>query len=264
MIEAVLGHITWVASGLLIAIALFWVVARSNSLFDVRYRLWRLARSGNDIFDDGLRQALRDHADLATFRTLFMRADTLGEMRRLLEYAEKNGLEPGILGDCGRYFHRREMVVRESVPSLSKTKAICLCARLLLVIPITMASYLGFQDRALLSFNDDHTWFWLSQDMAQAYGSRQAVLLPNECPATAQSQAGLSAAHVAVLCSSHGSKRFMTSIQDGIQEQRWTAGVLLVLCAAAYGWLWRHLRSVRAAHAVRNWLQLRALETTAA
>lgn len=262
MIETVLSHFVWIMGGLGGAFALFWAVARSNSFFYVRYRLWRLARSDSDIFDENLRQAVHQHGDLVSFRTLLMRADSLGEMRRILDFSERNELEPGMLGDCGQYFHRSSLTIKDSIPSLSATKALTLFARFLCICVILFAIYLGCQNRALLSFKDDHAWFWLSADMAQAYQSHQAILLPNECPKINQSMADFNATHVKVICDTYGTKRFMNSINDGIREQRGISLLLLALCAGAYGWQWRHLRRVRAAHVVRNWLAFKEKAAT--
>jgi hypothetical protein len=262
MIEAVLSHVVWIVGGLWIAIALFWTVSRSNSFFYVRYRLWRLARSDSDISDDGLRQALHSHADLVSFRTLLMRADTVGEMRRILDYAQKNELEPGMLGDCGHYFDRSSLTIKKKVPALLTTKAKGSFYRLLLITVVILSAYLGFQHRALLSFKDDHTWFWLSPDMAQVENSDQAILLPDECPKTHQGAGGFSAQHVKALCETYGSKRFTNSINDGIKEQQGIALMLMLFCAWAYGRLWRHLRCVRAAHAVQNWIAFKEKAST--
>jgi hypothetical protein len=257
-IESLPAYAVWVANGFTIVVILLWLTSRSHSFFDIRYRLWRFSRSGDDIADEAVRRAVRDRADLITFRTLLMRADTIGEMKRLIEFTEENGLEPGCLGDCGRYFHRRTLAIKENLPSLFRAKKLFeLCWILLAMITFVLGP-LAMSQRALLAFKDDGTRFLLGKDSAKLLQPDAVSFVPDDCSRASQGVAGFSPRHSEALCSAFGGHSLGEIVENGVKSQRILAvgffitGLLLVACGR------RRLHAVRAAYAVKSWLELRA------
>jgi hypothetical protein len=95
----VFSSTAWWLPPLLVAAPFAWIVIRSGSTFSLRHRFWRLTRPDQSIEDEDIRQAVTERADLIAFRALLMRADDLGEAKRLISMGE--GQRSG-RGDAGR------------------------------------------------------------------------------------------------------------------------------------------------------------------
>lgn len=257
MAEALLGQAAWFVGGLLLVVALIWAVARSQSLFEVRYRLWRLVRSGHEISDEAVRAAVQSRADLVSFRTLLIWADTPGEMKRILDYARQHELEPGLLRDCGRYFHRRDLAIKPSIPSLGKAKALYLLQRFGLLLVAVFAAICLIETRVLVSFNDDGTKAWIGVQEAQRFWDGKLVLVPDNCPKTNVGVAGFNAAHTQAFCQAFGSKAMKVTFNQGLMQQRVLGASLTALALIVYVFWRRRFHQARAAHAVRGWLAFR-------
>ncbi|WP_426269218.1 DUF6216 family protein [Dyella kyungheensis] len=257
MIEVLHSHLTWLVSGILFAIALLWAAASTQSLFEVRYRLWRLVRSGHEISDETVRAAVQERADFMAFRALLAWADTPGEMKRISDFAKQHELEPGMLGDCGPYFHRRDLTIKENVPSLEKAKAIHFVLRLIFLAVAVFGAIWLLQSRVLVSFKDDGTKAWLGTNDAKLLGADRPFLISEECPKTNTGAAGFNVVHTKALCEAFGSKAMEMKVSDGLMQQRVLGALLLVLSAACYMVRRRRLQQVRAANAVRSWLAFR-------
>ena len=259
MVEVLLGHLTWLVSGILFAAALLWAAASSQSLFEVRYRLWRLLRSGHEISDETVRKAVQERADFMAFRALLIWADTPGEMKRIKEFAQQHELDPGTLGDCGPYFHRRNLTIKQSVPSLARAKAVYFVLRLtFLAVAVFGASWL-IQPRVLISFKDDGTRAWLGTHEARLFGPDKPFLISDECPKTNTSAAGFNAVHTKALCEAFGSKGLAITVDDGLRQQRVLGALLLAFSSTGYVVRRRRFQQVRTAQAVKSWLAFREI-----
>lgn len=257
MVEVLHGHLTWLVSGILFAIALLWAATSTQSLFEVRYRLWRLVRSGHEISDETVRKAVQERADFMAFRALLIWADTPGEMKRISDFAKCHDLEPGTLGDCGPYFHRQNLTIKEDVPTLEKAKFIYFGARTFFLLVAVLGACFLIQPRVLVSFKDDGTKAWLGAHEAKLFGPDKPFLVPDDCPKTSTGVAGFNVVHTKVLCDAFGSKGLEPYVDDALTQQRVLGALLLALSAAGYMVRRRRFQQVRAAHAVRNWLVFR-------
>ena len=250
-----LAQFAWWLPPLIAAIPFGWIMLRSGSTFALRHRLWRLTRPEKSIDDDDIRKAVKERADLIAFRALLMRADTMGEAKRIMAWANVHGIDVGTVGDCRRYFHRHDLKVKDSVPCLARTKRLSVAVYYLLAVVTLISADLALQSRVLLSFKDDHTMFSLSTKSAQLFREQGniAVLVPADCPKP-NGWAGFNPVHTAVICSAFKSAGLPEQIDDGLRAQRWL-GLSILICALLGFFKWsRRLLAVRSAHFVRVWL----------
>jgi hypothetical protein len=253
-----LGQIAWWLPPLIVALPFAWVMLRSGSTFALRHRFWRLTRPEKSIENDDIRNAVKERADLIAFRALLMRADTLGETKRIIAWANANEIDVGTVGDCQRYFHRQDLKLKASIPDLAKTKFFSIAIYYILAVIAVIGLDLALQSGVLLSFKDDHTLFFLSTKSAQLFREQGgiAVLVPGDCPKP-DGWAGFSKQHAASICSAFKSAGLSEQLDAGLRFQRWFA--LAILASALLGFLKRSRRvlAIRSAHAVRSWLALR-------
>lgn len=257
MVEVLHGHLTWLVSGILFAIALLWAAGSTQSLFEVRYRLWRLVRSGQEISDEAVRKAVQERADFMAFRALLIWADTPGDMRRISDFAERYELEPGTLGDCGPYFHRRDLAIKENLPSLEKAKLAYFGLRVVFWLIAVLGTSFLIQPRVLVSFKDDGTWSWLGVHEAKLFGPDKPFLVSDECPKTNTGAADFNAIHTKVLCEAFRGKALEPYVNEELAQQRMLGSLLLTFSAAGYVVRRRRFHQVRAAHAVKSWIAFR-------
>lgn len=252
------AQIAWWLPPLIVAIPFAWIVIRSGSTFALRHRLWRLTHPEQSIEDTGIRAAVKERADLIAFRALLMRADTLGEAKRIIAWASANEIDVGTLGDCQRYFHRQDLRVKNPIPSLAKTKLLSIAVYYLLAVVAVIAIALALQSGVLLVFKDDHTMFYLSTKSAQLFhGGSLAILIPADCPKP-DGWAGFSKMHTAFICSAFKGAALPQQIDSGLSAQRWLALSLLVSTLLGFSKWFRHVLAVRSAHVVKAWLARQA------
>lgn len=248
------AQVAWWLPPLIVAIPFAWIVIRSGSTFALRHRFWRLTHPEQSIEDVGIRAAVKERADLIAFRALLMRADTLGEARRIIAWASANGIDVGTVGDCQRYFHRQDLRVKGPLPSLAKTKLISIAIYYLLAVFAVIAIGLALQSSVLLVFKDDHTMFYLSTKSAQLFhGGGIAVLVPADCPKP-DGWAGFNKVHAASICSSFKGAALPQQIDSALSAQRLLALSFLVSTLLGFSKWSRHVLAVRSAHAVKAWL----------
>lgn len=249
-----LAQVAWWLPPLIVAVPFAWIVIRSGSTFALRHRFWRLTRPEQSIEDDEIRGAVKERADLIAFRALLMRADTLGEAKRIIAWANVNGIDVGTLGDCQRYFHRKDLKVKDSVPSLAKTKLLSIAVYYLLAVFAVIAVGLALQSSVLFVFKDDHTMFYLSTKSSQLFhGGGIAVLVPADCPKP-DGWGGFNKVHTASICSAFKGPALPEQIDNGLRSQRWLALSLLVSTLLGFSKWSRHVLAVRSAHAVNAWV----------
>jgi hypothetical protein len=251
------AQIAWWLPPLIVAIPFAWIVIRSGSTFALRHRLWRLTHPEQSIEDTDIRAAVKERADLIAFRALLMRADSLGEAKRIIAWANVNGIDVGTVGDCQRYFHRQDLKVKDSVPSLAKTKLLSIAVYYLLAVFAVIAVGLALQSGVLLVFKDDHTMFYLSTKSAQLFhGDGIAMLVPADCPKLG-GWGGFNKVHTASICSAFKGTALPEQIDNGLRAQRWLALSLLVSTLLGFSKWSRRVLAVRSAHTVEGWLTQR-------
>jgi hypothetical protein len=238
-----------------VVVPLVWVVARSRSLFMVRHRLWRLLHRSTAGQEAWLDEAVRQRFELIRFRALVMWADSLAEARSIAEWAAGRGIDLGAIGDCGRYFHRHRLGLREKLPPLANAKAFTHVVSLFCAGAIVTFASLAAGDAALLRLRHDHTWIVASTVAAKPLtGGTGREMMLDDCKANVDS-AGFGEENRAIVCRTLADPELAKLIREGLLAQRM---MLLVAALATLGLmatLQRKLATVRAAHATRAWLE---------
>lgn len=247
------------ASGLTFVLVVgpfIWVVARSRSLFMVRQRLWRLLHRRADRQEAWLDEAVLERLELMRFRALVMWADSLAEARRLTEFAKGNGIDVGVLGDCGKYFNRHRLVLRDKLPPLLERKVMAGVGRAILAGMIAFFAAHLLDDGTYLRLRHDGTWFIATQTSARPlWGGTGNVMTVNDCKAGTD-RAGFGQENRAIICRTLGADGLAPLLNEGRLVQRLLLVLLILILAGAMGALQRSLYALRAAWATRAWLAL--------
>lgn len=250
-----LSHYIPLLSAFLVAVPFAWMAFRSRSLFVLRYRLWRLTQPKGDIQDKWVREAVQARADLISFRSVLMWADTPGDAHRLAKFAEERDLDVGSIGECGSYFDRQELRVRDNVPGWKSTVAISAVPIYLFCAALALLLMMGVQDRALVAFKDGGSWFWLGNTSARlVHGNHNQTFTLSDCSKPGP-RAGFTAEEAKNLCTFFADPSLAQGVKDGVSSQRWLALVGSCFFLGLLAIVLRHLHAVRAAHAVRKWLE---------
>lgn len=245
----------------LVLLPLAWVVARSRSLFMVRQRLWRLLHRRPAGEEPWLDEAVRERFELMRFRALVMWADSLAEARRINDWAKGQGIDVGLLGDCGKYFHRHRLAVREKLPALLGAKAWTTMVKLVLFGGIAMMAALGTEDGAYLRLRHDHTWIVATAGHARpALGGTGREMTLDDCKAR-QDTAGFGEENRAIVCRTLGAEGLDKLLREGLLAQRALLAFAGLWCLGGVWAVQHNLAALRAAHATRAWLGLRAAGT---
>jgi hypothetical protein len=237
-----------------IVVPLIWVVARSRSLFMVRHRLWRLLHRSTSGQEPWLDEAVRERFELMRFRALVMWADSLAEAPRISTWAAGQRIDLGSLGDCGKYFHRHRLAIREKLPPLFRAKgateaAVLFCAGVI----ITLAS-LAAGDAALLRLRHDRTWIVASTVAARPLtaGTGRDMSL-DDCKANLD-RAGFGEENRAIVCRTLAAQDLNKLVKEGLFAQRMLLLVAVLGLLGLIATLQRNLAALLAAHATRAWL----------
>lgn len=250
-----LSHYIPLLSAFLVAVPFAWMAFRSRSLFVLRYRLWRLTQPKGDIQDELVREAVQARADLISFRSVLMWADTPGDAHRLAQFAKERDLDVGSIGECGSYFDRQGLRVRDNVPSWKSTVAISAVPIYLFCAAVALLLMLGVQDRALVAFKGGGSWLWLGTSSARLFhGSHNQTFTQSDCSKPGP-RAGFTAEEAKNLCTFFADPSLAQGVQDGVSSQRWLALVGSCFFLGLLAIVLRHLHAVRAAHTVRGWLE---------
>lgn len=253
-----LGQFAWWLPIAILAVPVVWVIFRSGSFFPVNHLFWKLSHPEKQVSDPRLQNAIRQRADLIAFRATLMRADHASEMSRLLDWAQQYEIDIGTVGECGRYFHRQDLRLKDKVPNLDAAKWWAFVGYGAVVLLLLLSASWASQSRLLLSFNDDHSLVYLSEDSAQLFRSNGlSALVPKDCPKPT-GWGGFNAAHTKVICDAFQGNDLPVIIKRGVQAQRFQGLAGVALSLFAFFWIRRKLTAVRSAHAVRSWLAFKS------
>ncbi|MEX1827046.1 DUF6216 family protein [Luteibacter sp. CQ10] len=241
------------ASALTLALVIapfIWVVARSRSLFMVRHRLWRLLHRRPENQEAWLDEAIRERFELMRFRALVMWADSLAEARRITAWASAQGIDVGVLGDCGKYFNRHKLALRERLPPLLKAKVATGVIRALLAGGIVIALAQGFDHRTLLRLRHDSSWLLATPTSAEPlWGGTGEVMTIDDCKA-GRDPSGFGAENRAIVCRVLGAEGLQKFLDEGLFAQRALIGFIILMLVGAIGALQHNLYALRAAWAM--------------
>lgn len=245
-----------------VVVPLVWVVGRSRSLFMVRHYLWRLLHRRPAGAEPWLDEAVRERIELVRFRALVMWADSLVEARRITAWAEGEGIDVGLLGDCGTYFNRRGLVLCDPLPPLREGKRQTKAKCLLLLAAILLTASMASGDAALLRLRHDHTWILASTVAASPLlGGTGKEMTLEDCKAGTDT-AGFGEENRIIVCRTLAEKGMARIVKEGLDSQRLLLLALALGFAAVIASLQRKSAALRAAHAARTWLALDKDERT--
>lgn len=246
-----LAQVIWWLPPLIVAVPFAWIMFRSGSTFALRHRFWRLTRPEQSIEDDDIRKAVTERADLIAFRALLMRADNLGEAKRLISWAKANDVDVGTLGESERYFDRRTMAFKEPIPTAATASALSPLIYYFLSLVALVAIFLVFQSSVLLKFKDDSTWFLLSKTNAQLLHTPGSLtmLASGDCPKPA-GWAGFDAKHTAAICSAFKGAGLNQQIDQALLTQRISALSILAMALFCFSGWSRRIIAIRGATSI--------------
>ncbi|MEP6899827.1 MAG: DUF6216 family protein [Rhodanobacter sp.] len=93
--------------------ALFWILWRGKSMYPFWLRLWNLFHRKEPADTPWLATAMDERRALLKFRVLFGWVDTLSQALRLESWAKKHGVDVGSVCDCGEFFDRQTLKLKD-------------------------------------------------------------------------------------------------------------------------------------------------------
>jgi hypothetical protein len=111
-LQSFLPHLTSITPAA-IAVALFWIMWRAKSMYPFWLRLWTLFHRKEPADADWLATAMDERRALLKFRVLFGWVDTLPQALRLDAWAKKHRVDAGSICDCGDFFDRQALQLKE-------------------------------------------------------------------------------------------------------------------------------------------------------
>lgn len=253
-----LGQFAWWMPLAILTVPVVWVIFRSGSFFPVDHLFWKLSHPEKQVFDSRIQNAIRQRADLVAFRATLMRSDHAPEMSRLLDWAKQYEIDIGTVGDCGQYFHRRDLKLKDKIPDLALAKVLARFGYGAVALFFVAAAAWASQSQLLLSFNDDHTFLYLSETSAQPFHSTGlSAIVPKDCPKPT-GWGGFNAVHTKIICDAFQGNDLPIIVRRGVQAQRIQGLAGIMLSVFVFFWIRRKLLAIRSAHTVRSWLEFKS------
>lgn len=210
--------------------------------------------------DPALAKAVRARLDLVLFRYLFMPVAHIGQMHKVLAWAEKHDIDVGTLAECGSHFDTKTLILKSGLPGKAWTYGTSLIFGFVLFFCASFFVWVLFQTGAVVSFKDDHRWFVLYADQAQVVlPLDQPIALASQCP-TLDPASGFSGTHAKSLCEKFADIHRAWYVHHTVFEQRLAAVFALLICLLVARAFQRSYVAARAAWAVREWLVARGDE----
>lgn len=224
--------------GLVLLMALAWVVWRSGSIHIVRYRVWRLLHGRSDIADAEIKRFIEERSALMAFRFFSgIKSRTLSNAHSLIRWSKDNNEDVREIRMAGGYFDGDALRIRtEALPGWKAGLSV-LIGGMLTASAATFAIKLGTYDHALFKVNATGTWFSVQADRFGPSTWKGQLGLPMiELDACRQQQDAIKTADnlqpvdVNVLCALLQSDGASGFIAKTLLEQRATfASIALVL-----------------------------------
>ena len=219
------GGYAGAASAVAIVIVFIWITARTKMAFPVLYRLWQWTHRKAPVKDPALAKAIRARLDFVLFRYLFMPVAHIGQMRRVLAWAEKQDIDVGTLAECGTHFDPKTLSLKRRLPGESWIYGTSIALGVLLASCASFFVWIAFQTGAVLFFNDDHRRFALYEDQAQVVlPLDQPAALASQCP-TVDQISGFSRVHAKSLCEKFTDLHHTWFVHHTVFQQRIAAVV---------------------------------------
>lgn len=239
--------ISLLPSALAVAVPLFgllsflWVIWRTESLHVLKRRLWLLVHGSQEVSDPVIRAYVEEQTSLMAFRMFSgIRASSLEEAQKLLQWAKLNGLELRKIGRCGEYFDPELRQVRvHKLPSLFRQTLQLIAAIALFACALTGVALLPVS-QVLFTFKETQHSFLAGRASAQTAWPpapfNANLLRPSDCSQAVAANAvrtSFSEEEVTLVCQLLKDKGWHEYLRSQLKMQRWS----LVLLAAVACWL---------------------------
>ncbi|QLE99367.1 DUF6216 family protein [Neptunomonas phycophila] len=234
---------------LLIIFAAIWFRLRAGTSYGLLNRLYAIVIGGKDFHDKSVTQFWNDRKDIERFNTLFnTRAKSLKEVNLFIEWIERNNLDLRMLANLNSHFDMEKREVKEG-----KYRLVTVCFLALVFVLVVFSLYLiglAVRDAALVKFNDETQWMWLSHDAAysatlspinnQGQDWRLTAEICSQAPLDTNSiaeQAKLKPENILNICESFINEKDIQRVDEIINEQKsflWLALGFLLLGLYSY------------------------------
>jgi len=257
------GGYAGAVSAVAIVLTFVWIMVRARTAFPILYRLWKWTHRKAPVKDPALAKAIRARLDLVLFRYLFMPVAHIGQMRKVLTWAEQHDIDVGTLAECGVYFNSKTLTLKDKLPRKGWTYGGSIVFGLVLAMCASFFVWIVVQTGAILIFKDDHRWFVLYNDQAEVvFPLDQPAALASQCP-TIDPASDFLGAHAKSLCEKFQDIHHVWFVHHTVFQQRVAAIFALLICLLVARDVWRSFIAARAAWAVHEWLAERTNEPIA-
>ncbi len=150
---------------LLIIFAAIWFRLRAGTSYGLLNRLYAIVIGGKDFHDNSVTGFWNDRKDIERFNTLFnTRAKSLKEVKLFIKWVERNNLDLRKLAKLNDLFDMEKREVKKAWYGPATT--FFLIIGLILLVLSIFTVELGIKNAALVKFNDETQWMWLSHNAA--------------------------------------------------------------------------------------------------
>ena len=214
----------------------FFVIYRTQSIYVLLARVWRIAVGAKPIEDQEIRRYADDIHSLTYFRFVSnLKVSSLAQAKSAIIWAERNRLDLRDVARCGDYFDVERLEIREEkIPTKRVRITVGLALLLASLATVGVVVYFSITDTVLLSFKDGGSSFKLSEAGAERYWVGTRLDLEacgrDSLPVLAGSTQ-FKESEAKMLCDFITDKGFKNGLDTYLRNQRessWKIGAMLV------------------------------------
>ncbi|AMP13369.1 DUF6216 family protein [Collimonas pratensis] len=219
----------------LLAVALIiFVCYRTQSTHYFFARLWILVNGKRQTKNTEMNEFFERRGDLMQFRFLTgIPVSTFPASLRLMEWADAQEIEIGKIHACGYYFDTDALAFNKKSFPWKGTPWILGILAMLGVYAVMLFSIFAIANQVVMRFKDsDHRWFLYGQGAsvkALSTDFRFGIEDCNKDRSLIAKRTEWSKENVDAVCKTFEDPKEKSFFDDAIREQRWTAGVLIVV-----------------------------------
>ncbi len=238
----------WLSLVLLTVFTVIWFRLRAGTSYGLLNRLYAIVIGGKEFHDNAVTEFWNERKDIERFNALFnTRAKSLQEVNLFIKWIEKNDLDLRKLTKLNDLFDMEKREVKKG--SYGPASAFFFIIGLILFVPSAYLVEIGMTNAALIKFNNESQWMWLSHNAAysttynpfrdRAKDWRLTAETCSQKPFDTESlaaQAKLKPGNITNICESFTNARDIQRIDEIINNQKsfvWLALGLLLLCLYA-------------------------------
>ncbi|WP_409525843.1 DUF6216 family protein [Nitrincola sp. MINF-07-Sa-05] len=155
----------WLSLVLLTVFAVIWFRLRAGTSYGLINRLYAIVIGGKEFHDNSVTEFWNERKDVERFNALFnTRAKSLKEVNLFIKWINRNDLDLRRLAKLNDLFDMEEREVKKGSYRLA-TIFFSVVGFVLVLLSIYLME-LARKDAALIKFNDETQWMWLSHDAA--------------------------------------------------------------------------------------------------